>query len=237
MRYPETPASHCPFISGLKSGFRRASNTFILKSLSLTAGRMFNFSRAGSLAVIFLFVFVAFAAPVPVASIAPRSLNPYAIDGTFPRTLSSSLSKPGLPTHVDYEMQTLVRRHTDVGAKIRNAFKKVGSAIKKGFQKVGEGIKTAAKAVGHFAKTTLATVAKGVTKVVATIESTVGKAIGFIPGLKGVGKAIGAASKGLDALSDKIPGKLPKKMTEITNKIQHPFSNLKGGKALDAVIF
>ncbi|KAF5324364.1 hypothetical protein D9619_011106 [Psilocybe cf. subviscida] len=109
----------------------------------------------------------------------------------------------------------LVRRKS-LGARIRAAFHKLGHKIKHAFQKVGHAIKHAAQKVGHFIKTTGAKIAKVGLKIAATVGKIAGKVIGFIPGAKGIGKAIEGGSEGLNKASDvihaHIGGKLGKAM-------------------------
>jgi hypothetical protein len=76
-------------------------------------------------------------------------------------------------------------------------------------------------------KTTGAKIAKFGLKIISTAQSIAAKVVGFIPGLKGVGKAIKAMSMGTNALSEKIHVSLGAKLDKgmrVMDKIRNPVS-------------
>ncbi|KIM46965.1 hypothetical protein M413DRAFT_422530 [Hebeloma cylindrosporum] len=195
---------------------------------------MYKLSRAGSLVLFtlvlhsFLFFFAS-AAPVSVPSPTLPSHNSYAIDKPIHQSLSASLSRGGsrsaLRSLVQPEGEALVRR--SAASKIRGAFKKAGSRIKH-----------AARKVGHFMKTTGAKIVKFGLKIASTAQSIGAKVLGFIPGLKPLGKAMKAASMATNAISNRIHVSLGRKLDKgmrVMDKIRNPVGGA-GGKALNALL-
>ena len=86
----------------------------------------------------------------------------------------------------------------------------------------------AAKKVGKFIQTTGGKIAKFGLKIYATATKIGSRLANFIPGVgKGISKAIDAASRVANFISDKIPVKLGKKLErgmKIMDTIQNPIS-------------
>jgi len=99
-----------------------------------------------------------------------------------------------------------------IGRGIKKVAQKIGSGIKKVAQKIGSGIKKAAQKVGHFMKTTFKKIAKFGLKIISVVEEVAGKVVGFIPGLKPVGKAMEAVGKVAGFASDRIHADLGSKL-------------------------
>ena len=70
----------------------------------------------------------------------------------------------------------------------------------------------AAQKVGKFMKTTFKKIAKFGLKVVSVVEEVAGKVVGFIPGLKPIGRAMEGVGKLAGFASDKIHADLGKKL-------------------------
>lgn len=66
-------------------------------------------------------------------------------------------------------------------------------------------------------KNTASKVAKFGLKVVSTVQTAAAKVVGYIPGLKGVGKAMEGAAKVTGFISDKIHANLGKKLEKGMN--------------------
>jgi hypothetical protein len=117
----------------------------------------------------------------------------------------------------------LVRR--GIFDSIKHAVQKVGNTIKSGIKKVGNAVKTvvhkvgnAAKKTVHWMKTTGAPAIKFGLKAVSTAGRAASKVVQFVPGWgKPVSVALEAHSKVAGAISDKIPGKIPRKLRRASN--------------------